>query len=203
MTDPPDPPDEPDLVEMQVGGIVMDPKTEVPVLILRDISDPRRYLPVYIGGLEAASIATVLAGVELPRPLTHDLTMTIVAKLGHRVCGAIMTKLVEGTFYAELTLASRDDTFMTLDARPSDCIALALRANAPIWVARPVLDEAGAVAEAPEPTDEPSDVGSPIGGNADASETVDTATDLGAAKVFGEGIQLEDLEPDDFGKYKM
>ena len=103
-------------------------------------------LPVWIGGQEATSILIAVEGQQAPRPLSHDLITTLFAAVGARVERVDVTRIEEGTFYAELTLTTPSGP-QVLDSRPSDAIALALRADAPIWVADEVIDEAGIPAE--------------------------------------------------------
>ena len=103
-------------------------------------------LPVWIGGQEATSILIAVEGQQAPRPLSHDLITTLFAAVGAKVERVDVTRIEEGTFYAELTLSTPSGP-QVLDSRPSDAIALALRADAPIWVADEVIDEAGIPAE--------------------------------------------------------
>ncbi|MCB9735643.1 MAG: bifunctional nuclease family protein [Deltaproteobacteria bacterium] len=198
--------DEEEVVPMRVGGIVVDPRSQVPVVVLRGLAEPRLYLPIFIGGLEATSIATVLADVDLPRPMTHDLMASLVRTLGSTVERITVTRLVEGTFYAEVTLVDAEDNVYHVDARPSDSIALALRVSAPIFVAREVIAEAGALAD-PE-TLEGAGEGGEGEVEAAAPPAPDAPTDLvegdgPSALVDGQDVRLEDLEPGSFGKYKM
>ena len=116
-----------DVIAMRVGGVVIDPSSQVPVLILRGIEEPRLYLPIFIGGLEATAIATVLAGVKMPRPMTHDLVVTVLGAVRCHVSGIVVTKLEGGTFFAEIRVADAHGGELVLDSRPSDAIALALR----------------------------------------------------------------------------
>lgn len=224
--DPPGPfdPDTDAFMPMRVGGVVIDPNTQVPVVILRAFSEPRLYIPIFVGGLEATSIATVLAGVTMPRPMTHDLMVSLLDAVACRVTQVAITKLDGGTFFAEIRLADDADGELVIDARPSDAIALALRTGAPVFVARIVVEAAGALAPAedaepgdpdaaPE-TDEPGEDDLPDmppeptpPGEAQAS-TSDAAADKkrppadGPRAFYGE-VNLEDLVPEDFGKYKM
>lgn len=201
--------EEEETVAMRVGGIVLDPRSQVPVVVLRGLADPRLYLPIFIGGLEATSIATVLAEVALPRPMTHDLMASLVRTVGSRVERVTVTRLVDGTFYAEITLLDGEDNVYHVDARPSDSIALALRVDAPIFVAREVIAEAGAMAD-PETFEDLAE-GAEQGGAAASEEEAagpDAPTQLvegdgPAALVDGQDVRLEDLEADSFGKYKM
>lgn len=196
--------DDESFIAMRVGGIVVDPRSQVPVVILRGLADERLYLPIFIGGLEATAIATVLADVELPRPMTHDLLAAMVETLGARVERVTVTRIHEGTFFAELTVVDRAGDVLLIDARPSDSLALALRVDAPVFVAREVVLEAGAMSE-PEDLEDAAE-GEPDGA-AEAEPDAETATDAdvdhGPTLVEGEDVRLEDLEPEDFGKYKM
>lgn len=204
-----------EVVAMRVGGVVIDPSSQVPVVILRGLEEPRLYLPIFIGGLEATAIATVLAGVSMPRPMTHDLVVTVLDAVRCRVAGILVTKLEGGTFYAEIRVADEHGGELVLDSRPSDAIALALRTEAPITVARAVIAEAGAMA--PEETEGEGEApaGSPQHPEARAAKApkakrrqrprkkAPPAEDEGPRSFFAEDVKLEDLEPDDFGKYKM
>jgi len=201
-------PDGAQLIAMRVGGVVVDPNTQVPVVILRGIEEPRLYLPIFIGGLEATAIASVLASVKMPRPMTHDLMATLLDAVQCRVSRVEVTRLENGTFFAEITLADQQGGELVLDARPSDALALALRTEAPIAVHRTVVDEAGALAPeesageeeaqaplAPEPVAEPG----PAVGRAAEPAT----DDAGPRSFFAKDVKLEDLTAEDFGKYKM
>lgn len=183
-----------DRVQMRVGGVVIDPSSQVPVVILRGIEEPRLYLPIFVGGLEATAIATVLADVQMPRPMTHDLVVTVLAAVQCNIAGVAVTRLDSGTFYAEVRIVDPEGGELLLDARPSDAIALALRTKAPIAVAREVIAEAGALA--PE-EDVPTEAAAPPSG------TEAKVDDAGPRSFFGDDVKLEDLRPDDFGKYKM
>ena len=188
-----------DVVAMRVGGVVIDPSSQVPVLILRGIEEPRLYVPIFIGGLEATAIATVLAGVKMPRPMTHDLVVSVLDAVQCKIAGVIVTRLEGGTFYAEVRIVDEHGGELRLDARPSDAIALALRTEAPIAVARTVIAEAGALA--PEESEKP---GEPQPGAADKPpQSGEKTEDTGPRSFFGDDVKLEDLSPEDFGKYKM
>ncbi len=115
------------------------------LVILAD-EEERRLLPIWIGWSEASSIALALRKEQAERPLTHDLLKSVIEHLNVQVTRMAVTKLDDGTFYALLTL-SDDETETPIDARPSDAIALALRTEAPIFVAEEVLEEAGVVSE--------------------------------------------------------
>ncbi len=195
-----------DVVAMRVGGVVIDPSSQVPVVILRGIEEPRLYVPIFIGGLEATAIATVLAGVKMPRPMTHDLVVSVLDAVQCRVAGIVVTRLEGGTFYAEIRVVDEHGGELVLDSRPSDAIALALRTEAPIAVAREVIAEAGALA--PEESESGGAEGEREAGAKDkkgkaapAQEGVEA--DKGPRSFFADDVKLEDLSPEDFGKYKM
>ncbi|GBF49710.1 bifunctional nuclease [Leptospira ryugenii] len=107
-------------------------------------SDDNRVVPIFIGPLETHSITTVLDGTKPPRPMTHDLMLYMLTAMGATVLKITIEEIIDSTFYAKIQLR-RDEEIFILDARPSDSIALALRANAPIFLAKSVLDEAGIV----------------------------------------------------------
>lgn len=197
--------DDESFIAMRVGGIVVDPRSQVPVVILRGRVDERLYLPIFIGGLEATAIATVLADVALPRPMTHDLLAAVVETLGARLERVTVTRIHEGTFYAELTVIDRAGDVLLIDARPSDSFALALRVDAPVFVAREVVLEAGAMSEPEDLEDgsEDDEPNAPAEADPEAETSTDADLDQGPTLVEGEDVRLEDLEPEDFGKYKM
>lgn len=128
-------------IRMEVRGLMVDPVTAVPMVILR--GDEQSYvLPIWVGVFEANAIALQVEGIETPRPMTHDLLRNAVEQLGARVLEVLIANLRESTFYATVTLERKDGTTITLDARPSDAIALALRADAPIYVNPEVIERA-------------------------------------------------------------
>ncbi|WOC13958.1 bifunctional nuclease family protein [Gordonia sp. MP11Mi] len=124
--------------EMRIVGIRVEPPQNQPVLLLREVTGPR-YLPIWIGQSEAASIALEQRGVEPPRPLTHDLIERIVEAFGGTLVEVRIVDMREGTFYAEMVF----DGDVVVEARPSDAIAVAMRMGAPIVAADDVLDDAG------------------------------------------------------------
>ncbi|XDD45388.1 bifunctional nuclease domain-containing protein [Leptospira sp. WS39.C2] len=107
-------------------------------------SEDKRVVPIFIGPLETHSITTVIDGTKPPRPMTHDLMLYMLTSLGATVLKITIEEIIDSTFYAKIQLR-RDEEIITLDARPSDSIALALRANAPIFIAKSVLDETGII----------------------------------------------------------
>ena len=124
--------------EMRVVGIRVEQPQNQPVLLLRE-SDGDRYLPIWIGQTEAAAIALEQQGVQPARPLTHDLIKELIIALGLTLKEVRIVDLQEGTFYADLVF----DKDVRVSARPSDSIAIALRAGVPIIAEEPVLAEAG------------------------------------------------------------
>ena len=128
-------------VRMFVSDLVIDAKTKSPVVVLQDSSGEFE-LPIFIGLMEASAIASVREKVALPRPMTHDLLCTLLDSLDGDLVRVEVTELRDNTFYALLHL-TRGGQPLRLDSRPSDAIALALRADAPIMVREAVLAEAG------------------------------------------------------------
>ncbi|TGL58096.1 bifunctional nuclease [Leptospira ognonensis] len=106
--------------------------------------EDNRVVPIFIGPLETHSITTVIDGTKPPRPMTHDLMLYMLTAMGATVLKITIEEIIDSTFYAKIQLR-KDEEIITLDARPSDSIALALRANAPIFIAKSVLDEAGII----------------------------------------------------------
>jgi len=139
-------------VEMEIKGLMLDPNTNVPIVILRDLED-QVFLPIWIGIFEANAIALRLEDVDSPRPMTHDLLRTAIDRLGAQVRKVVISDLQDNTFYARIYVQNGGEA-MALDARPSDALALALRTDAPIYVLKPVLDKAQAVDLATQSTDE-------------------------------------------------
>lgn len=127
-----------DAVEMKVKGVTMDPERHSPIVILEDDQGHEAF-PIWIGMPEARAIALELEGVDTPRPLTHALLNNILANLKIGVRRVFIHDLRNNTYFAKIDL-QRDSETVTIDARPSDAIALAIRANAPIFVARRVLE---------------------------------------------------------------
>jgi bifunctional DNase/RNase len=124
--------------ELQVVGVRVELPTNQPIVLLREV-DGERYLPIWIGAVEATAIAFAQQGVVSPRPLTHDLMRDVVAALGAKLTSIRISEMRDNVFYAELVFEDGRE----VSARPSDAIALALRTGATIWGATAVLDEAG------------------------------------------------------------
>jgi bifunctional DNase/RNase len=127
------------MVEMKVFGLALDEDSQVPVLVLKDLEE-KTVLPIWIGAMEAMAISLALNDVKLPRPMTHDLLLNAIRDLDATVLKVEVISLKEGTYYAEIEVDQKG-TKKRIDSRPSDGIALALRANVPIFVAREVLDQ--------------------------------------------------------------
>lgn len=157
------------MIEMTVSGLAIDERTHTPVVLLKETSGSRM-LPIWIGPSEASAIALELAGKKFQRPLTHDLLKTVIDGLNARVPRIAIVELREKTYYAKVYL-ERDDEVLAIDARPSDCIALALRTHSPIFVAEDLLREE-------EDTEE-------ISGEKSMEELQ---------------RELEDMDPEEFGK---
>lgn len=163
-------------LEMKVFGIAIDPFTNSPIVILKDMEN-KTALPIWIGPLEASAIATELEKVQMARPMTHDLLKEILKNLKVVVSKVEVNDLEDNVYYATIHLAMNNIHY-AIDARPSDAIALALRTNSSIFVAEKVLEK---------------------------SRNIDLRKD--SARKEGESRKwldiLENLSPEDFGKYKM
>jgi bifunctional DNase/RNase len=164
------------LLRMKVYGLTIDPMTNSPIVILKDLEGDKT-LPIWIGLLEATAIASEMENVKFSRPMTHDLMKNLLDQLNTRVARIEICDLRDNTFYALVYLASQDKE-ITMDARPSDAIALALRVQAPIFVDEEVIQKSKAV-----------DLG--------AKEEIQSDDGKKWTEV------LEGLDPDAFGKYKM
>jgi uncharacterized protein len=127
-------------VRMLIKGLMMDPVTNMPILVLRDEAGERA-LPIWIGMFEAHAVALQLENSSSPRPMTHDLLRQVIEALGGSVSEVHITDVRDGTFYAMVYLAVHGEV-VAVDARPSDALALALRTRAPVYVAEHVLADA-------------------------------------------------------------
>ena len=137
-------------IEMSIKGLMVDPVTNQPIIILRDDAGDR-VLPIWVGVFEANAIALQIENVATPRPMTHDLLRNVIQDLDGQVQKVVVSELKENTFFAIIHLAVRGEPVL-IDARPSDAIALALRTKAPIYVEEEVIDNAKAL-EGPERAD--------------------------------------------------
>ncbi len=163
-------------IHMKVTGLTIDPFTNMPIIILKDQTE-KTALPIWIGLIEASAIATEIEKIQLARPMTHDLMKNMLRELQVEVTRVEVHDLSDNTFYARIQL-QKGDTKIVMDSRPSDAIALALRTEAPIYVDRKVLDKSRRI---------------------DLSKNIDEET----TKQQNWTEVLENLSPDDFGKYKM
>ena len=141
----------PSLIEMTIKGLMVDPITNMPIVILKD-KQGDRVLPIWVGIFEANAIALQIENVATPRPMTHDLLRNIINDLDGQVDRIVVSDLKENTFYAIIHLTVKGDR-VAVDARPSDAIALALRTRAPILVEESVIDNAKTVDFASERAD--------------------------------------------------
>ncbi|MFQ6671798.1 MAG: bifunctional nuclease family protein [Candidatus Tectimicrobiota bacterium] len=162
------------MLEMKVKGLTLDPLTNMPIVILKDLEEERA-LPIWVGIFEANAIALEMENVPTPRPMTHDLIKNILEGIQANVSRIVVNDLKDNTFYAVIFL-SLNGNEVAIDSRPSDAIALALRVDAPIFVAQKVLEEARSI-------------------------------DLTDPELMDDKEQwrewLENLRPEDFGKYEM
>ena len=163
-----------ELVPMSIKGLMLDPVSNSPIVVLKDEED-KFFLPIWVGIFEANAIALQLENITTPRPMTHDLLRNMIAELNARVLRIVINDLRDSTFFAQIRLAVGIGGSQTLevDARPSDAIALALRTEAPIYVAQSVLDQAQTITPEGEDSEEKT------------------------KKWF------ENLSPEELGKYKM
>ena len=172
--------------EVRVASLGLDKTSNTPVVILQE-KDGERVLPIWIGPSEASAIAMELAGMKFSRPLTHDLFASLVKGLGSEVQRVIITKVVENTYYAELIL-QRSGEVLSIDARPSDSIAIALRAKAPIFARDELFDATAVEIQA-------ADAFEGEGGEGEGKEDVETM-DAEELKEY-----LKKLNPEDFGRF--
>jgi bifunctional DNase/RNase len=167
-----------DFVLMTVGGLTLDPVTKTPIVILRD-PDNKLNLPIWIGLLEATSMATELEGIKMARPMTHDLLRTMLEELEAAVEWIEVTQLKDNTYFAMIYLRVGDRQ-LQVDARPSDAISLALRTKSPIYVAKAVLEASSVLQQVDDSKEQDL-----------SNVSRDKWADI-----------LEKMSPDDF-KYKM
>ena len=120
-------------IEVKIRALMMDPNSGTPIIILKDINSDTM-LPIWVGAYEANAIALEIEKIAPPRPMTHDLLRNLIVELGLTVDRVVVTSLRDNTFYAVIEMSGRDGEAMRLDSRPSDAIALALRADCPIFV---------------------------------------------------------------------
>jgi len=127
-------------IEVRIRGLMMDPATNMPIIMLKDVGSDA-VLPIWVGIFEANAIASEIEKISAPRPMTHDLTRNLMRHLNAELERVVITEIKDDTFYAVLWLR-QDEEPVVMDARPSDAIALALRADCPIYVAEQVMQTA-------------------------------------------------------------
>jgi len=127
-------------VEVRIRGLMMDPSTSMPIVVLKDVASDT-VMPIWVGIFEATAIALEIEKVAAPRPMTHDLTRNLIRNLNARLERVVISELKDDTFYAKLWLQQGSDP-LVIDARPSDALALALRADCPIYVTDEVMQKA-------------------------------------------------------------
>ena len=159
-------------VEMRIRGLLMDPMTNTPIVVLKDANSDT-VLPIWVGMYEASAIQLEIEKVSTPRPMTHDLIKNVLAGLDARVHKVVVTELKEDTFYAVIWM-ERDGRIISVDSRPSDALALALRVDCPIYVEEEVLK---------------------------TSKKANAATDPATSEDLRKW--LEGLNDEDLGNYKM
>ena len=159
-------------VEMKIRGLMMDPVTSMPIVVLKDVQG-QAVLPIWVGVYEANAIALEIEKVQTPRPMTHDLLKNFLLGLEVRVQKIVVNDLKDDTFYA-LIWVEREGQLMTIDSRPSDALALALRMDCPIFVEDSVLKN---------------------------SKVSGAFTERGANEELRS--RLEDISDEDLGPYKM
>jgi bifunctional DNase/RNase len=159
-------------VEMKIKGLMIDPISNMPIIILRD-PQSNAVLPIWVGIFEANAIALQMEKIATPRPMTHDLVKNILIGIGAGVERVVITELKDNTFYALLYLR-QGDRLLPVDSRPSDAIALALRTESPIFVESDVIEKA---------------------------KSADLTKDAGESERIRKW--LENLDPEELGKYEM
>jgi uncharacterized protein len=168
------------VIEMELVGVRVELPANQPIVLLKETGGTR-YLPIWIGAVEATAIAFALQGVETPRPLTHDLFVDVLGETGVELAAVHVTDLRDGTFYAELHLRQDARTWV-VSARPSDAIALASRVgDVPVWAAETVLDEAGLEIERSEE---------------DGEQTGDPEEEVRQFREFLDQVTPEDFKPE-------
>ena len=145
------------MIELELVGVRVELPSNTPVVVLRELEGRHRQLSIFIGGPEATAIAFALEGVETPRPLTHDLFCTVLGELGTTLDRVIITELPRHHLLRPSAPDPRSGA-IDVSSRPSDAIALAVRAGCPIFAEEDVLEEAGFIEEAEESEESPEDV---------------------------------------------
>jgi bifunctional DNase/RNase len=136
-------------IEVKIRALMMDPNSGTPIVILKDVNS-ETMLPIWVGAYEANAIALEIEKIAPPRPMTHDLLRNLIVEMGARVERVVVTELRDNTFFAVIEMRTGDGGAMMLDSRPSDAIALALRADCPIFVDMEVIRASRNTVEAGE-----------------------------------------------------
>jgi bifunctional DNase/RNase len=176
------------MVEVKVQSLGLDRSSNTPVVILQEQTGPR-VLPIWIGPGEASAIAMELAGMKFSRPLTHDLFASVIVGLGGSLQRVMITKVIDNTYFAELII-QRNSELISVDARPSDSIAIALRMSAAIYTTDDLLENTSIeIADASEHdfVSEPAE-----------EKTTDTASGLTPEQLRE---YLRRMNPEDFGRF--
>jgi len=181
------------MVEMSIDSIRVSVMNYQRVVILKE-NKTERYLPIWIGPAEADAIAVKLQGIAVPRPLTHDLLYSVINALGAKVNFIVVSELHNDTFYAKINVII-NGKYMEIDSRPSDAIAIAVRAKAPIYAEEEVLDKAGIVFDHETGKPIPSSQVDEHGKKRDISEE-----ELRKLSAFTDFINTLDLQDLDKGK---
>jgi bifunctional DNase/RNase len=159
-------------IEVKIRALMMDPNSGTPIIILKDVQS-ETMLPIWVGAYEANAIALEIEKIAPPRPMTHDLLRNLIVELGVRVERVVVTSLRDNTFFAVIEMRNSDGDRMVLDSRPSDAIALALRADCPIYVDMEVIKASRNTL----PTEE-SEEGELTGGEEEWPDVIGEAGDL-------------------------
>ena len=138
-------------IEVKIRGLMMDPNSGTPIIILKDVNSDLM-LPIWVGTYEANAIAVEIEKIVPQRPMTHDLLRNLIVETGAEISRVVITELRDNTFFAVIELVKNDGEKLMLDSRPSDAIALALRADSPIYVNEEVINASRSVREEEEET---------------------------------------------------
>lgn len=187
------------VVQVTVKGLALDERSKSPVVILQEVGG-KRAVPIWIGHAEAQAIASEVTGKKFQRPLTHDLMAIILDGLKVRLTKVVIADLRENTYYAQVFL-ERAKELLAIDARPSDAIALALRAKAPIFINDGLLNGEGGDDEVDEEDDEDDDDERDPGDAPRAAKKPAEPSDEELAEELRR--RLSEINPEDFGKFQL
>ncbi|MEO0292655.1 MAG: bifunctional nuclease family protein [candidate division WOR-3 bacterium] len=161
------------MIEVKIAGIAIDRTSNTPVVLLRDVTEKKRVLPIWIGPFEAEAISQGLKNEKFKRPLTHDLILNVLKGLKVEISKVVVSGLKDDTYFAEIYL-KKDNEIFKIDSRPSDSLALASKNKVPIYVKDEVMEKGG------------------------------IRLDLDESKKFQDIRKyMEDIKPEDFGKFRM